>query len=140
MRVAIYPGSFNPWHKGHEEILNKSLLLFDKVIIGIGNNPEKNFNNPHNNNPIFRIPEHVRYNDQYVDVQTYDGLLPDFAKHVDAVAIIRGLRDGKDLDAEKTQQYWCEDLGLTIPIVYFICDRTLVHISSSAIRAVEKFK
>ncbi len=68
------------------------------------------------------------------------GLLVDFVKDVGASAVIRGIRNGQDLEYERTQQYWNEDLGIRVPTVCFITDRKLVHISSSAIRAVEKVK
>lgn len=141
MKLGVYPGSFNPWHTGHEDVLNNALKVFDLVIIAVGMNPSKenNYNNPYNNNGVFRIPDLIRA-DKRVDVRVFDGLLVDFLKEVDATAIIRGLRNGQDLEFEKVQQYWNEDLGIKIPTVCFISDRKLVHISSSAIRAVEKFK
>ena len=60
----------------------------------------------------------------------FDGLLVEILsilKHTKPCAVIRGLRNGNDLQYEMNQQYWNEDLGLKIPIVYFICDRTLAH-------------
>jgi len=61
-----------------------------------------------------------------------------FCKEVQASAVIRGLRNGADLQYETNMQYWNEDLGLEIPVVYFICDRKLSHISSSMIRELNK--
>lgn len=142
--LAVYPGSFNPWHAGHTNILNKALKCFDKVIIAVGVNPEK---------PKEDIMERVRSveehpdvckhlgycDDFFVNVMPMDGLLVDFAKGVGAHAVIRGLRNGHDLQYEMVQQYWNEDLGLEIPIVYFICDRDKAHLSSSMYRALDKF-
>ena len=108
-RVAIYPGSFNPWHEGHEDVLNKAKKVFDQVHV-------------------------IKYG---VDFQ---GLLSDYLKGKDYTAIVRGLRNGYDLQYEQNNQYWYEDLGITIPIVYFITDRKLGHISSTTIRAVEDAK
>jgi len=134
MTTAVYPGSFNPWHKGHEDILRKSLRVFDEVIIAVGINPDK----------INILPSVTHIVDK--DIQTkvqilyFEGLLVDFATEKKVDAVIRGLRNGHDLQYEMNQQYWNEDLGLEMPIVYFICDRTLSHISSSAIRALKKVK
>jgi pantetheine-phosphate adenylyltransferase len=133
MKVAIYPGSFNPIHAGHHNIIEKALKVFDKVIIAQGINPDKGITD-------VNIPSAETYGKygKKVQVVKFMTTLPEFAVDKNAVAIIRGLRSGVDLETEKAQQYWYEDLGLTIPIVYFICDRGLTHISSSAVRAVAK--
>lgn len=112
MKRALYVGSFNPWHVGHIDVYNKAMKIFDRVDI-------------------------IKYG---VD---FTGLLSDFLKSPKTAkydAIVRGLRNGYDLQYEQNQQYWYEDMGIKIPIVYFITDRTLGHISSSAIREVEKAK
>lgn len=139
MRTAIYPGSFNPWHQGHEDILKKALQVFDKVIIAKGFNPEKDtLDSCVKASEIIKEVQQT-YQDK-VDYAMFSCLLVDYVDELDVVAVIRGLRNGHDLQYEMNQQYWNEDLGLKIPTVYFICDRSLSHISSSAIRAVEKFK
>ena len=78
------------------------------------------------------------------DIKTFSvsaPLLVDFVETIpEASAIIRSLRNGDDLQYEMNQQYWNEDLGLTIPVVYFMCDRSLSHISSSAIRQITKIR
>lgn len=127
MRVAIYPGSFNPWHKGHEDILKKALKVFDKVVVVPMINPEKE-------------SESVELELEYenVSVHSCNGDINDAIYENNAIAIIRGLRDGKDLDYEKNQQYWGEEIGVYVPYVYFISDRSLLHVSSSALRLVSK--
>jgi pantetheine-phosphate adenylyltransferase len=137
MKIAMYPGSFNPWHEGHEDVLNKALKIFDKVVIFIGANPQKENYSDLNTNWMERIPQKHRDNKR-IGVVVFAGLLSDHADGYSAV--IRGLRNGQDFEYEKTQQYWNEDLGLDIPTVYFISDRKLVHISSSAIKQVEKVR
>lgn len=140
MKRAIYPGSFNPWHAGHEDILKNTLKVFDQVVIAIGVNPQKDTNfGINDNDALFRIPESIR-DDKRINVITFDGLLIDAITDNNCNAVVRGLRNGVDLEYEKVQQYWNEDLGIKVPTICFISDRELVHISSSAIRAVAKFK
>lgn len=147
MKIAVYPGSFNPWHEGHSDILRKALQVFDKVIVGSGRNPDKtvwDYN-------LDRLCEDFREEychcdangDTRIIVWHFTGLLVEHIKDLETKykidAVIRGLRNGDDLQYEMNQQYWNEDLGLAIPTVYFICDRKVGHISSSIIRALRKF-
>lgn len=132
-KTAIYPGSFNPWHQGHDDVLRKAIQVFEKVIIARGDNPEK-----YVQGSIEKLRTEI--NCPYVEVVQFSGLLADFVKKVRPSAIIRGLRNSQDLEYEKTQQYWNEDLGIEIPTFYIICDRKLTHISSSAIKIIKEFK
>ena len=137
MKTALYPGSFNPWHDGHADVLKKALKAFDRVVIAVGINPDKGSQI----DSVNRIPEEI-HDDHRVLVVAFDTLLVDLVRDssFEITAVVRGLRNGQDLEFERAQQYWNEDLGLKIPTVYFVTDRKLVHISSSAIRAVGKFK
>jgi pantetheine-phosphate adenylyltransferase len=142
MKVAVYPGSFNPWHEGHTDVLLKAKKAFDKIYVAIGTNPEKD-SKPHE-----RVAEVERAIAKAVgpaiaydiEVHLFVGLLADYVKEMEPNAIIRGLRNANDLEFEKTQQYWNEDLGIVAPTFYVVTDRKLSHISSSAIRMLERFK
>lgn len=126
LRLAMYPGSFNPWHEGHDDVLDKALKIFDFVYVVRMHNPAKS------PEPGLKPGLHAR-----AIFDEYSGLLVDAVKHFGATAVIRGLRNGHDLQYEMNQQYWNEDLGLKVPVVYFICDREVTHVSSSALRQLK---
>jgi pantetheine-phosphate adenylyltransferase len=140
MKIGIYPGSFNPWHKGHRDILNKALQVFDKVIVYVLDNPDKE------NSPQYRsmVIAAQLANLKNVEVKRDSSSLVYIVEQEQAstpeakFSVIRGLRNGNDLQYEMNNQYWNEDVGLKIPFVYFITDRSLAHVSSSAIRSVNK--
>lgn len=127
--IGIYAGSFNPFHKGHYDILTKAEKIFDKVIIARGINPEKN-------NIIYDLPEKISHR----QIETYDGLLTDFIDTLDYdVTLIRGLRNSTDLQYELTQYRYLLDFKPDIKVISIFCDTKYEHISSSAIRMLEKY-
>ena len=142
MRKAVYPGSFNPWHQGHTDILKKALSVFDVVVVAHGFNPDKGIKAYSDFTELYKeFPEYLDPDDyRHVWVKGFAGLLVDFVKDEKADAVIRGLRNGHDLQYEMNQQYWNEDLGLVVPTVYFMCDRRYSHISSSAIKSINEAK
>lgn len=134
--MVVYPGSFNPWHDGHQDVLNKALAVFDRVIVAVGTNPDK----PDSALEVLDSLTAKHQGNNRIEVRRFTGLLADFVKQVGAVAVVRGLRNSNDFVFEQTQQYWNEDLGLPCPIVHFISQRELVHMSSTMLRQLEKFK
>ncbi len=128
-KIAVYPGSFNPFHKGHLNILQKAENIFDKVIIARGMNPEKR----HEFRPL---PEYLNYK----QIEFYNGLLTDFIKSLKYdVTLIRGLRNSTDLQYELIQYRYLQDLYPEIKMVSIICDKEYEHISSSAIKQLEQY-
>jgi pantetheine-phosphate adenylyltransferase len=137
MKHAIYAGSFNPWHKGHQSVLDQALKVFDTITILIGHNPSKDGARV----PVRRAESlEIHIANPRVKVTTFTGLLTTMLKHTICDAQIKGLRNSEDFEYEKIQQYWNEDLGLAIPTFYIIADRNLTHVSSSAIKAIEAIK
>lgn len=139
MKIGIYTGSFNPFHEGHQNVLERALKLFDKVIIAVGVNHLKKETTIEDK----YINELDR--DYRVSVLYFSGLLVDYIKKLEkngtkCDAVIRGLRNSEDFQYEKTQQYYNEDLGIELPTVYFISDRSVQHISSSGLRQIERIK
>jgi len=130
MRVAVYAGSFNPFHKGHYNILQKAEKIFDKVIIARGYSPEKK-------NDLVALPNIIM--DRAV-VQ-YSGLLTDFIQTLpfENITLIRGLRNSVDLQYEMNQYRYLQDLMPSIQMVSIFCDKEYEHISSSGIRTLSIF-
>lgn len=130
--IAIYPGSFSPFHRGHYNILLKAEKIFDKVIIARGINPEKD-------NQFQPLPKIL--NDRLI--LNYPMLLTDFVKATkekyDNVTVIRGLRNSTDLQYEMTQYRFLQDLMPDIQVISIFCDKEYEHISSSAIRTLAKY-
>jgi pantetheine-phosphate adenylyltransferase len=128
--VAIYTGSFNPFHEGHAEIVSKALEVFDTVIVAQGVNPDK-----HDPMQVWdvKVPKGAMF-------MEYTGTTARFAKQVHADCVIRGLRNAKDLEDEMALQEWNKEFGLQVPTFYIISSPKLRHISSSAVRLAKKLR
>lgn len=127
--IAVYPGSFNKFHKGHLNILEKAEKIFDKVIIARGINPQKN-------KEFSPLPDALKYR----QIEYYDGLLTDFIDSLGYdVTVIRGLRNSTDLQYELTQYRYMEEFKPDIKVVSIFCDKEYEHISSSTISLLERY-
>ena len=99
-RIALFPGSFDPFTIGHESIVRRSLHLFDQIIIAIGINSDKHC--------LFSLEQRMNFirtvfeDDKQVSVATYDGLTADFAKEIGATHLLRGLRTSADFEFERS--------------------------------------
>lgn len=158
-RLAIYPGSFNPFTVGHQNILEKTERLFDEVIVAIGINPDKidkdtleiikDYSQDEKDEVIDRIKT-ARVNAlsnrlPSKRVEGYIGFLTEYVREkkeegYDEVVIIRGLRNGYDYDYEynQTRHMWDQMPGLSI--IMISCDPAYSHVSSSAYRALERVR
>lgn len=127
--IAVFAGSFNPFHKGHYNVLKKAENIFDKVIIAFGKNPDKN-------DRTWPIPKQIHYHQQ----EEYTGLLTDFVDSLGYdVVVVRGLRNSTDFQYEQNQYRYIQELKPDIKIVNIFCDKEFEHISSSGIRTLEKY-
>lgn len=98
-RIAIFPGSFDPFTIGHESIVNRALPMFDKIVIMIGYNVNKKSFYPMEKR--LKWIREVFANEEKIDVQTHEGLTVDFCKEVNAKYILRGIRTSADFEYER---------------------------------------
>lgn len=137
-RVAIFPGSFDPFTKGHEDIVLRGLEMFDEIIIGIGFNSKKN-------NRYFNIDKMVDYIEQAfeaypnVRVLVYNELTAELAKKYDAKFLLRGLRNTTDFEYENSISQVNRYLNDELESVFLITSPQFAAISSSIIREVHKY-
>lgn len=138
MRIAVFPGSFDPITIGHVSLIKRAAKIFDKVIIAIGVNTSKNKLFPIEVR-INWIEEVFKYNKK-VEVMEFDGLTVDFCKDVGAKFIIRGLRNASDFDYEKTIAQLNSELNKDIETVLLISKPKHSHISSTIVREIIRVK
>jgi pantetheine-phosphate adenylyltransferase len=135
-RVAIYPGSFDPVTKGHEDLIRRSLTFVDRVVVAVAVNVAKQ--------PLFTLDERValiRESVRFpgVDVQSFDGLLVDFARAVGASIVVRGLRAVSDFEYEFQMALMNRNLAPELETVFLVPAFDLTYLSSSLVREVARF-
>jgi pantetheine-phosphate adenylyltransferase len=133
-QIGIYAGSFNPFHNGHLNILEKAERIFDKVIVAQGINPEKE-----TASASLKKLAVLKYR----QIEHFSGLLTDYISSKEEhaqVVLVRGLRNGDDLSYEVNQLRFMEDMKPGLKVVFIRCDMQFEHISSSAIRNLEKIE
>ena len=130
---GLFPGSFDPFTKGHEVVVRKSLNIFDEVIIGIGVNSSKKY--------FFNLDKRMAHiksmfeNDSNIRVAVFKTLTVNFCKEIGASHIIRGLRDSKDFQYEKSIAHINADIS-GIDTVFFLTEQRYGAINSSIIREI----
>ena len=135
-KTAIFPGSFSPFTIGHKSVVDRALPLFDKIIISIGINSEKNQH--------FSVEERLQWikgvyaNNTKIEVKFYEGLTVDFCKKENANYILRGLRNSCDFKFEKEIAQMNKDLNKEVETIFIITPPKISHISSSNIRDIIK--
>jgi pantetheine-phosphate adenylyltransferase len=131
MKKGLFPGSFDPFTKGHEAIVLKAIHLFDEIYIGIGINSNKKYLFD-TENRIKHIKELFK-NYSNVQVGTYQKLTVDYCKEIKASHIIRGLRNSSDFEYEKTIAHMNTAIS-GIETVFFLSDEKHSALNSSIIR------
>ena len=135
-RIAVYPGSFDPVTKGHEDLIRRSLEFVDQLIVAVAVNAAKQ--------PLFSLEERVALlkqaiPDKRVDVQSFEGLLAEFSKKAGARVIIRGLRAVSDFEYEFQMALMNRNLAPEIETVFLVPAFDLTFVSSSLVREVARF-
>ena len=133
MKRAVFPGSFDPITLGHLDIVERSIPLFDEIIIGVGTNSEKKY--------MFSLKkrmdfiEETFFNYNKISVSQYEGLTIDFCKKIQADFIIRGLRNPADFEFEKAIAHTNRKLS-GIETVFLLTSAKTSFISSSIVREI----
>ena len=133
MKCAVFPGSFDPITLGHLDILERSIPLFDEIIIGVGSNSEKKYMFPLSKRMAFIEEIFSEY--KSVSVAKYQGLTIEFCKKVQANFIIRGLRNPADFEFEKAIAHTNRKLS-GIETIFLLTSAKTSFISSSIVREV----
>ncbi len=137
-RIALFPGSFDPFTKGHEDIVLRGLSLFDEIIVAVGYNSGKS-------QRYFKIDfmlERIRQtfeNQPAIKVITYSELTAELAKREGARFLLRGLRNTTDFEYENSIAQINRKLNADLESVFLITSPTLAAISSSIIREVHRY-
>jgi|SRR5690554_3540977 len=133
-RIAVFPGSFDPITKGHEDLIRRALPLFDKVVVAIGVNAEKKY--------MFSLESRINWikktfaSEANLEVDNYEGLTIDYCRSIGAQYIIRGIRDSRDFEFEKSIAQMNRELASEIETVSLITNPRYAAYSSTIVRDI----
>ncbi len=136
MKIAVFPGSFDPITSGHEDLIRRAARMFDKLIVAIGVNSQKKY--------LFDLEQRIKWleavfaDDDSIEVAHYEGLTVRFCKEVGSSFIVRGLRNSSDFEYEKQISQLNNILGEGIETMFLVSQPSLSHISSSIVREILK--
>jgi pantetheine-phosphate adenylyltransferase len=136
-QVAIFPGSFDPFTRGHAAVVEEALRLFDKVVIAIGHNPAKR--GMLSIEARKSLIEKVYADNNRIEVTTYTTLTGDEARRVGAKTIVRSVRNAADFDYERTMDHANRHVFPELRTVVVIAPAEVEHISSSLVRELHTF-
>jgi pantetheine-phosphate adenylyltransferase len=137
-KVALFAGSFDPFTKGHEDIVLRGLAMFDEIVIAIGYNSQKSNRYFPIQEMIGKIQETFR-NYSNIRVHTYAELTAEFARKHNARFLLRGLRNTTDFEYENSISQINKKLNLELESVFLITSPQLAWINSSVIREVHRY-
>lgn len=134
MKTALYPGTFDPVTNGHVSLIRRGRRIFDRIIVGVAKSTPKH--------PLFSLEERVAlirevFQDEHgVEVEAFDGLTVDFARHKKVCALLRGLRAVSDFDYEFQIALMNRRLCREVETVFMMTNYQWLYISSTIIKAV----
>ena len=141
MRVAVYPGSFDPITNGHVDIIGRAAKVFDRLIVGVLANPRKT--------PLLPVEERIQVirdaladdgaPSDRIEVASFDGLTVDFCHAHDATAIVRGLRAISDFETEMQLAHNNRVLAPDVDTVFFMTSIANGYVSSSLVKEIATF-
>ena len=137
-KIAVYPGSFDPFTNGHLDVVERALGIFDRVIVAVAANPEKR-------QPLFTVEERVKLIEESlkgrnsVEVTSYKGLTVEFARSLGATTLIKGLRAYSDFDAELQQALMNRKLAPDIHTVFLMSGFAHIFVSSSILKDIASY-
>lgn len=136
MKIAVFPGSFDPITTGHIDIVHRALPLFDRVVVAIGVNESKK--------TLFPLDQRMAWlqkvfiSDEKIVVDHFQGLTVNFCKQIGAHYLIRGLRNASDFDYEKIISQVNSTVGDNLETVFLISRPIYSHVSSTIVREIIK--
>jgi pantetheine-phosphate adenylyltransferase len=135
MKVAVYPGSFDPFTNGHLDVVERAVAIFDRLIIAVLANPDKRA-------PLFTVEERVQMIRESVagkgdiEVDSFTGLTVDFAHSRGAQTIVKGLRAYSDFDAELQQALMNRKMAPDIHTIFLMSSFAHIFVSSSILKDI----
>ncbi|WP_026889186.1 pantetheine-phosphate adenylyltransferase [Clostridium beijerinckii] len=137
MRVAVYPGSFDPITNGHLDIIKRGAKVFDKVIVAVLVNVDKKY--LFESNERVELIKRVTRDIGNVEIRSFDGLLVNFLKECKTNIILKGLRTASDFEYEFQMAFINNELDSNTETVCMMSSSKNIHISSSTVKQVAKF-
>jgi len=137
-KIAVYPGSFDPFTNGHLDVVDRALSIFDRVIVAVAANPEKR-------QPLFTVEERIKLIEESlkgrkgVEVSSFKGLTVEFARSLGATTLIKGLRAYSDFDAELQQALMNRKLAPDIHTVFLMSGFAHIFVSSSILKDIASY-
>ena len=136
-KIALFAGSFDPFTRGHETIVEEALRLFDEVVIGVGENVSKRGLLPIEER--CRLIEDLYAENERVRVAKYSTLTGDFAREVGATVLVRGVRNTVDFEFERSIEATNRNIFPDLTTVLLVTPAEYTHISSSVVRELLAF-